>query len=133
MLGGVVAYSNAAKKTLVGVDPSLIARYGAVSVEVACALADGARDRFEASVGVGITGIAGPGGGTKEKPVGTVCISVVGPEGERITRSVRLPGSRSVVRDRSTTVAMHLLRDLLRRGSVAESPGSESAEASAAT
>lgn len=113
-LGGVVAYSNDAKVVVAGVDSGLIAAHGAVSVEVAEALADGARERFGADIGIGITGIAGPGGGTDEKPVGTVCFSVSGgPAGGRITRSVRLPGSRSDVRDRSTTVAMHLLRRLL--------------------
>jgi nicotinamide-nucleotide amidase len=113
MLGGIVAYSNWAKEAQVGVDADLIERVGAVSVEVAEALADGARARFGADVGVGITGIAGPGGGTEEKPVGTVCFSVTRWDGERITRSLRLPGSRSDIRDRSTTVTMHLLRDLL--------------------
>jgi nicotinamide-nucleotide amidase len=127
MLGGVVAYSNSAKVSMVGVDAELISRMGAVSEEVASALADGARRRFGASVGVGITGIAGPGGGTEEKPVGTVCISVVGEEGLRITRSLRLPGSRSDVRDRSTTVAMHMLRQLLLGDAVGAERGSEAA------
>ncbi len=76
VIGGAVVYSNQAKSDLVGVEPELIAAHGAVSIEVARALADGARRRFGASVGVGITGIAGPGGGTPEKPVGLVCFSV---------------------------------------------------------
>jgi len=113
LLGGLVVYSNEAKTTLAGVDPALIARVGAVSVEVAEALADGARERVGADVGVGITGIAGPGGGTPEKPVGLVCFSVAGPDGSRITRSTNLPGGRADIRDRSTTVAMHLVRRLL--------------------
>jgi competence/damage-inducible protein CinA-like protein len=113
-LGGVVAYSNEAKIEHVGVDAELIARHGAVSTEVAEALADGAAERFGADIGIGITGIAGPDGGTNEKPVGTVCFSVSSREGTRITRSTRLPGDRADVRDRSTTVAMHLLRRLLR-------------------
>jgi nicotinamide-nucleotide amidase len=113
-LGGVVAYSNEAKIEHVGVDAELIARHGAVSTEVAEALADGAAERFGADIGIGITGIAGPDGGTKEKPVGTVCFSVGSREERRITRSTRLPGDRADVRDRSTTVAMHLLRRLLR-------------------
>ena len=71
-----MVYSNEAKSDLVGVAPEMIEAHGAVSVEVARALADGARARFGASVGVGITGIAGPGGGTPEKPVGLVCFSV---------------------------------------------------------
>jgi nicotinamide-nucleotide amidase len=113
VLGGVVVYADAAKTALAGVDPELIARTGAVSVEVAAALARGAAERLGADVGVGITGIAGPGGGTEEKPVGTVCLSVC--HGDRsLTRRVRLPGGRADVRDRSTTVAMHLLRRLLR-------------------
>ena len=111
-LGGVVAYSNAAKASLVGVETALIDSVGAVSVEVARALADGARARFDAGVGVGITGVAGPGGGTEEKPVGFVCFSVTGADGA-LTRSVQLPGGRSDVRDRSTTVAMHMLARLL--------------------
>jgi nicotinamide-nucleotide amidase len=123
--GGIVAYSNEAKVSLVGVDPLLIERFGAVSTEVAEALADGATERFGADIGIGITGIAGPDGGTEEKPVGLVCFSVcaagdrpggdaVGGGGRvRITRSARLPGGRSDVRDRSTAVAMHLLRRLL--------------------
>jgi nicotinamide-nucleotide amidase len=92
----------------------LIESFGAVSEEVADALADGALERFDADFGIGITGVAGPGGGTDSKPVGLVCFSVASRDGARITRSVRLPGSRSDVRDRATTVAMHLLRRLLR-------------------
>jgi len=112
-LGGVVAYSDPAKILLAGVDGALIERFGAVSNEVARALADGAADRFGAALGVGITGIAGPGGGTEEKPVGLVCISVRGPDGATITRSPRMPGDRADVRDRSVTVSLHLLRRLL--------------------
>jgi competence/damage-inducible protein CinA-like protein len=113
-LGGLVVYSNEAKTALAGVAVDVIASVGAVSVEVAEALADGARSRVGADVGVGITGIAGPGGGTPTKPVGLVCFSVAGPDGLRITRSTRLPGGRADVRERSTTVAMHLIRRLLR-------------------
>ena len=120
--GGVVAYSNEAKVSLVGVDPDLIESYGAVSEQVADALADGAIARFDADFGIGITGVAGPGGGSEEKPVGLVCFSVAGRDGARITRSVRLPGSRSDVRDRSTTVTMHLLRRLLRGETVGPMP-----------
>jgi nicotinamide-nucleotide amidase len=111
--GGLVVYSNEAKTALAGVDPGLIERVGAVSIEVAEALADGARAALSAEVGVGITGVAGPGGGTERKPVGLVCFSVAGPDGARLTRSIRLPGGRADVRDRSTTVAMHLVRRLL--------------------
>jgi nicotinamide-nucleotide amidase len=111
--GGAVVYSNSAKVALAGVDARLIAQFGAVSTEVAEALASGAAARFEAEVGVGITGIAGPGGGTADKPVGTVCFSVCLLGGAQITRRLLLPGSRSDIRDRSTTVAMHLIRRLL--------------------
>jgi nicotinamide-nucleotide amidase len=113
VLGGLVVYSNEAKASLAGVDPALISRVGAVSVEVAEALADGARSRLDADVGVGITGVAGPGGGTEAKPVGLVCFSVAGPGGARLTRSTNLPGGRADVRERSTTVAMHLIRRAL--------------------
>jgi competence/damage-inducible protein CinA-like protein len=115
VLGGLVVYSNEAKTALAGVDAALIAREGAVSVEVAEALADGARERLGADIGVGITGIAGPGGGTPDKPVGLVCFSVAGPDAARLTRSMQLPGGRGDIRDRSTTVAMHLVRRLLMR------------------
>jgi nicotinamide-nucleotide amidase len=115
-LGGVVAYSNQAKADLAGVPAELIARHGAVSTQVAEALADGAIARFGADLGIGITGIAGPEGGTEEKPVGLVCFSVAAANGQRITRSAQLPGGRGDVRDRSTTVALHLLRRLLLGG-----------------
>ena len=121
--GGLVVYSNEAKASLAAVDPELIMRFGAVSTEVAEALAVGAVTRLDADVGVGITGIAGPDGGTPDKPVGTVCFSVCLRDGARITRRTLLPGSRSDVRDRSTTVAMHLVRRLLSEaGAVAVVP-----------
>ncbi len=119
VVGGIVAYSNEVKVGQVGVDAALIERHGAVSREVAEALADGARARVGADVGVGITGIAGPGGGTPEKPVGLVWLSVVVPGAgddeavQRLTRSVTLPGGRADVRDRATTVALHLVRRAL--------------------
>ena len=113
VLGGAVVYSNAAKTALAGVDPALIAAHGAVSAEVADALADGALARFGADVGIGVTGIAGPGGGTPEKPVGRVHVAVAARDGARIARALDLPGSRPDVRDRTTTVALHLLRRLL--------------------
>ena len=111
--GGLVVYSDASKAALAGVDPGLIERAGAVSEEVAAALADGARASLCADVGVGITGIAGPGGATPHKPVGLVWLSVSHRDGRRLTRSVTLPGGRADVRDRSTTVALHLVRRLL--------------------
>ncbi|HEY6775726.1 MAG TPA: competence/damage-inducible protein A [Thermoleophilaceae bacterium] len=114
--GGVVAYANEAKSGLLGVDPLLIERHGAVSEEVAEAMADGALLRFDADTAVAVTGVAGPGGGTAEKPVGTVCWCVRLGEGRSLSRTLQLPGDRADIRDRSTTVAMHLLRRLLRGG-----------------
>ncbi len=109
VLGGVTAYANSAKEQLLDVPAEDLARHGAVSPEVAVALAEGARARFGADIGVGITGIAGPDGGTPEKPVGTVHLCVAGPDGREL-RALRLPGSRSAVRERSVTMAMQLLR-----------------------
>jgi competence/damage-inducible protein CinA-like protein len=114
MEGGVVAYADEAKSELLGVDPALIVEHGAVSPEVAEAMAAGALTRFEADTAIAITGVAGPGGGTDEKPVGYVCWCVRLAEGAIRSRDVRLPGDRAEIRDRSTTVAMHLLRLLLR-------------------
>jgi nicotinamide-nucleotide amidase len=111
--GGIVVYSNDAKSAQAGVPAELIERHGAVSAEVAQALAAGARTQLGADVGVGVTGIAGPGGGTEEKPVGLVWLSVATADGEPLTRSVSLPGSRADIRDRTTTVAMHLIRRAL--------------------
>ncbi|MDT0274345.1 competence/damage-inducible protein A [Blastococcus goldschmidtiae] len=115
LLGGVTAYANGAKEALLDVPADLLAQQGAVSAEVAAAMAEGARARFGADVGVGITGVAGPGGGTADKPVGTVHVCVVEPD-TRVTRALRLRGSRTAVRERSVTMAMHLLRELLLGG-----------------
>lgn len=115
LAGGVVAYADAAKVEQLGVERALIERFGAVSAEVAEAMAAGAAERFGADFAVAITGIAGPGGGTEAKPVGTVCFCVLEKEGGRaLARTVRLPGNRAEVRDRSTTIAMHMLRRVLR-------------------
>ena len=113
MKGGIVAYANELKAALANVDPGLIERHGAVSTEVAEALAAGAIERLETDVGVGVTGIAGPDGGTPDKPVGFVCVCAARSDGSRLTRSMQLPGSRADVRDRTTTVSMHLIRRLL--------------------
>ena len=126
-IGGVVAYSNDAKVSLVGVDRALIERVGAVSNEVADALAEGAIERFGADIGIGITGIAGPDGGTEEKPVGTVCFSISVRDGARLTRGTRLPGGRSDIRERSTTVALHLVRTLLLGQTEVQLPGAAAA------
>jgi nicotinamide-nucleotide amidase len=107
--GGVVAYSDVAKTELLGVPAETIATHGAVSPEVARALADGARARFGADIGVGITGVAGPDGGTEAKPVGYVCFCVTTAAGQVLARDPRLPGGRADVRERSTDLAMHLL------------------------
>jgi nicotinamide-nucleotide amidase len=109
VLGGVVAYANSAKSGLLGVDPALIEARGAVSVEVAEALADGARARVGAEVGVGIAGIAGPGGGTDAKPVGLVYIALAD-DAHTEHRRLMLPGDRHLVRWRSSQAALDLLR-----------------------
>jgi nicotinamide-nucleotide amidase len=114
--GALVAYSNDVKVAQAGVASELIERHGAVSEEVARALADGAISRLGVDVGVGLTGVAGPGGGTPEKPVGLVWLSVAVGGHEALTRSVNLPGGRADVRDRATTVAMHLIRRALSTG-----------------
>lgn len=111
--GGVVAYSDDAKVELLGVAPETIAEHGAVSVEVAEAMADGALERFGADVACGVTGIAGPDGGSGEKPVGYVCLCAKESGGDRIVRDPVLPGSRADIRERSVAVAMHMLRHLL--------------------
>lgn len=113
VVGGVVAYANEAKVALLGVDAALIAEHGAVSAEVAQAMAAGALARFGADTAIAITGVAGPGGGTAQKPVGTVWFAVMLTDGPGIVRCVPIPGERADVRDRSTTVAMHLLRRAL--------------------
>jgi nicotinamide-nucleotide amidase len=127
--GGVVAYANEAKVDLLDVDAALIAEHGAVSEPVAEAMADGALDRFDADTVVAITGIAGPGGGTEEKPVGTVCWSIKTADGRALTRTVRLPGDRADIRDRSTTVAMHMLRRVLAAAAPAPAAGDAAAAA----
>ncbi|WP_137149189.1 competence/damage-inducible protein A [Mycolicibacterium sp. CR10] len=119
--GGVVSYSNSAKTELLGVEASLIEQHGAVSEPVAEAMARGALQRFDADTAIAITGVAGPGGGTATKPVGTVCFSVALADGTSLTRTTTLPGNRTDVRERSTTVAMHLLR----RALMSERGGSE--------
>jgi nicotinamide-nucleotide amidase len=111
--GSVVAYSDRAKSDLLGVDPGMIQRHGAVSPEVAEAMAEGALERFAADVAVSITGIAGPEGGTKEKPVGYVCFCAKLADGQSVARDPVIPGGREDIRERSALVALHLLRVLL--------------------
>ncbi|HEY1688320.1 MAG TPA: competence/damage-inducible protein A [Solirubrobacteraceae bacterium] len=110
LLGGFVTYADTAKSSEAHVPQALIEQHGAVSAEVAGAMAQGARVALGASVGVGVTGVAGPGGGSEEKPVGLVWFAVAGPGTQSLVRSVRLPGNRRDVRERAVTVAMHLLR-----------------------
>lgn len=111
--GGVVAYSDAVKEQLAGVAAELIEEHGAVSQEVAVALAEGARERLHADIGIGVTGVAGPGGGTPEKPVGLVWIALRGPDGRRLVRRTDQRGTRADVRERTVVATMHLLRRLL--------------------
>jgi nicotinamide-nucleotide amidase len=111
--GGVVSYSNASKTELLGVDAKLIEEHGAVSPEVAEAMADGALGRFAADVACAVTGVAGPDGGTEEKPVGYVCFCAKTAGGEKLARDPILPGDRTDVRERSVVVALHLVRYLL--------------------
>ena len=112
VLGGIVAYANSAKQELLAVPAPLIDSVGAVSAEVAEAMAEGARARLGADVGVGVTGVAGPDGGTDEKPVGLVHLCVVGP-GQTAARRINVPGSRADVRRRTVVIAMHMIRALL--------------------
>jgi nicotinamide-nucleotide amidase len=115
-MGSVVSYSNEAKAELLGVDPALIEAKGAVSPEVAEAMAIGALERFGADVAVSITGIAGPGGGTEEKPVGYACFNARLADGTVLARDPVIPGDRGDIRERSALVAMHMLRVLLGGG-----------------
>lgn len=112
---GVVTYSNDAKMEWLGVPESLLRTHGAVSEPVAEAMAAGVRERSRTSIGVGITGIAGPGGGSAEKPVGTVAIAVVTPDA-RAVRTFKFIGPREMVKFQSTQAAMNMLRLLLTDG-----------------
>jgi nicotinamide-nucleotide amidase len=116
VLGGVVAYANDVKERELGVPGALIAEHGAVSAEVAAAMAAGARGRLGAGVAVSVTGIAGPGGGTVEKPVGLVYVHAEGPNGG-LGREFSFPGTRADIRARSVVMALHLVRTLLTRSS----------------
>jgi nicotinamide-nucleotide amidase len=107
--GAVVAYSDAAKQTLLGVTAETLARHGAVSAECARELAHGARERLGTDLAVSVTGVAGPGGGTADKPVGTVFLHASGLDAE-IPLRVSLRGDRQTIREWTTTQALHLLR-----------------------
>jgi len=110
--GGIVSYSNAMKTSLLGVDEQAIAQEGAVSETVAAQMATGIRKRTNAEVGIGITGIAGPGGGSEQKPVGTVMIAVETP-GSRVVRTKLYTGGRDLVRDLASHAALDMVRRLL--------------------
>ncbi len=112
--GGVVAYANDAKRTQLGVAGELLETHGAVSPEVAAAMARGARERLGVDVAVAVTGVAGPGGGTPEKPVGLVYLHAEGPDGGH-GRELSFPGDRDTIRARSVVGALHLVRALLTR------------------
>jgi nicotinamide-nucleotide amidase len=111
-VGGVVSYSDDVKRSELDVPDAVLAEHGAVSAEVAAAMAEGARRRLGADVAVSVTGIAGPGGATPEKPVGRVHLHAAGPDGS-LARVLDLPGEREQVRVRATVTALHLLRALL--------------------
>ena len=112
--GGIVAYADAVKRDELGVPATLISEHGAVSAEVAAAMATGVRDRLGVDVGIATTGVAGPGGGTEAKPVGLVHLHVSAPELGRGTE-FSFPGDRDAIRTRATVAALHLARRILAR------------------
>lgn len=111
-LGAIVAYSNEVKAAQLGVPEAVLTEHGAVSEQAAAAMAQGARTRLRAAVAVAVTGVAGPGGGTDEKPVGLVYLHAVGPAGE-LARRLDFPGDRETIRQRSAVAALHLVRRLV--------------------
>lgn len=113
VIGAVVSYANEAKTELLGVPAEVIDRHGAVSEPVAALMAEGALNRVGVDIAVSTSGIAGPGGGTELKPVGTVCFAIAVRDQPTFTRTLRLPGDRASVRSLSTTAAMHMLADAL--------------------
>jgi nicotinamide-nucleotide amidase len=112
VLGAVVAYANEVKERELGVPAALLLEHGAVSAEVAKAMARGARERLGCDIAVSVTGVAGPDGGTEEKPVGLVYCHASGPDGE-LGREFNFPGDRAAIRARSVVIALHLVRTLL--------------------
>ena len=109
---GFVTYSNAAKTEMLGVDAALIAAHGAVSAEVACAMAEGALKHSKASLAVAVTGIAGPGGATPGKPVGTVWLALARRGGATEAERLQLAGDRAAVREQTVQHALRRLLDL---------------------
>jgi nicotinamide-nucleotide amidase len=104
--GGIVAYGNSAKTSLLDVPPGLIAAHGAVSREVALAMAEGSLSRFGADLAIAVTGVAGPGGGSRGKPVGTVWVAVVARDGVRQAHRFRFHGDRDAVRRETVRVSL---------------------------
>ncbi|MCZ4078948.1 competence/damage-inducible protein A [Rhodococcus sp. H36-A4] len=113
VIGAVVSYANEAKTGLLDVPAEMIEEHGAVSEKVAAQMAEGARSRLGVDIAVSTSGVAGPGGGTDLKPVGTVCFAIASADRPTMTRTLRLPGDRASVRALSTTAAMHMLADAL--------------------
>jgi nicotinamide-nucleotide amidase len=120
-VGGVISYSDDLKRRELGVAGETLREHGAVSSEAAREMAAGARERLGADVAAAVTGIAGPDGGTPEKPVGLVYLHAVGPMGDTAVR-VTLPGDREAVRTRATNLALHMLRRLLSQSGTHPSP-----------
>lgn len=112
--GGVVAYGNSAKISLLGVPPDLISARGAVSREVALAMAEGVLSLFRADLAIAVTGIAGPGGGSRGKPVGTVWVAIVALGGVRYAHRFRFPGDREAVRRETVKASLRAAIDVLR-------------------
>jgi nicotinamide-nucleotide amidase len=111
-LGSIVSYSDSVKRERLGVPESVLATHGAVSAETAAAMAAGARDALGVDVAVAVTGVAGPGGGSEEKPVGLVYLHAIGPAGE-LSRRLDFPGDRETIRLRAAVAALHLVRRLV--------------------
>ena len=111
-LGGVVAYADSVKKEQLGVSSELLREHGAVSAAAAAAMAEGVRERLGAEVGLAVTGVAGPGGGTPEKPVGLVFVHVEAPDASREV-DFSYPGDRESIRRRAAVAVLHLARRVL--------------------
>jgi len=114
-IGGIIAYHNDVKMQLLNVPPEILTRYGAVSSQTAIAMAEEVRSRFKADLGVSITGIAGPSGGSAEKPVGLVYISVANLQRTHVAEH-RFPGDRSQVREGAITAALRLILESITDG-----------------
>ena len=120
--GGVVAYANEAKRDILGVDERILREAGAVSEEAAAAMARGVRDRLRSTIGVSTTGVAGPGGGSEEKPVGLVYIALAGEHGDVTVRKLQLPGDRGIIQRRAAVAAASLAWKAARRAEPRERP-----------